>query len=192
MQLLFASQNKHKRDELLQVLSPQITLRTLSELGFTDELQEDYSTIEENALQKARFAYAKYAMNVISEDTALEVEALNGAPGVNTAHYAGPLRNAKDNIELLLNNMKNQTNRNARFRTIICLIENGKEYLFEGICEGTISTSISGSEGFGYDPVFIPKGSLKTFAELSQQEKISMSHRTKAALALKHFLLKEH
>ncbi len=188
MKLLFASQNNHKKEELAQVKPPGIELVSLKDLGFTSELEEDFETIEENAVQKARFAFHKYGMDVISEDSALEVESLQGAPGVHTAHFAGPERNANDNIELLLNKLLPYSNRKARFRTVICLMLHGEEYLFEGICNGTITTSRRGTTGFGYDPVFMPDGYNLTFAEMQLSDKISISHRTQAAKKLFQFI----
>lgn len=187
-ELIFASQNNHKRDELNRVLKPDYKLITLKDLGYTSELEEDFETIEENARQKAFFVYQKFQRNCLSEDTALEVDALNGEPGVHTAFYAGKSRSALDNMNLLLLNLIGNTNRKAQFRTILCLIIDGIEFSFEGVCVGTIAEKASGNQGFGYDPVFIPDGYKKTFAEMDNLQKVVISHRTKAAQKLKRFL----
>lgn len=186
--LLFASQNNHKKNELMRVLQPEIHLLSLRDLGYSEELSEDYDTIEENAIQKARFIYDKYQRPTISEDTALEVEALQGKPGVHTAHYAGPDRNAMANMLLLLEQLRGERSREAQFRTVICLMMDGNHHLFEGICRGSIAEKISGNGGFGYDPIFIPEGFYKTFAELPSMVKENISHRTKAAIKMKQFL----
>ncbi|MFN9494692.1 MAG: RdgB/HAM1 family non-canonical purine NTP pyrophosphatase [Bacteroidota bacterium] len=189
IQLLFASQNNFKRDELAAILLPEVELITLKDLNYSIELEEDYDTIEENARQKAQFIYHLFNRDCISEDTALEVESLMGEPGVHTAHYAGPGRSASDNMNLLLKNLDGHQHRLAQFRTVICLIYQGKEFLFEGICKGRIAEIKQGDNGFGYDPIFIPEGRHVSFARMDQAEKNAISHRTLAARMLKRHLL---
>lgn len=186
--LVFASNNKHKLEEIKAILSGKYEVISLIELGHLDELEETGNTLQENSLQKARFIYNKYKVNCFSEDTGLEVEALGGAPGVNTAMYAGEQRSATENIKLLLSNLNHKSNRNARFRTVITLILNGKEYQFEGEVNGMISEEIQGDDGFGYDPVFIPDGYSETFAKLSSGIKNKISHRAAAIKKLEKFL----
>jgi XTP/dITP diphosphohydrolase len=188
MELIFASQNRHKRDEIAGIIGGEVNIITLSELNYFNELDESYNTLEDNALQKSRFVYNMFKKDCFSEDTGLEVDALNGEPGVKSARYAGEGKSAKDNIELLLKKMEGIKNRAARFRTVIALKLNGKEYIFEGICKGKISAQPSGSSGFGYDPVFIPDGYTKTFAEMGISVKNQISHRSKAVLELKKFI----
>jgi XTP/dITP diphosphohydrolase len=188
MKLIFATQNKHKLEEVMKMLPSDLELQSLSDLKCFDELPETHETLHENALEKARYIAQKFHQNCFAEDTGLEVEALNGAPGVYSARYAGEHKNHSDNINLLLKNLNGVTNRKARFRTVIALILNGKEYLFEGIINGNIAKKPIGSMGFGYDPVFIADGYDKTFAEISIEEKNNISHRAKAFQALKNFL----
>jgi XTP/dITP diphosphohydrolase len=188
---IFASHNKHKVRELNAIIGEQFQLLSLSDLNFEDEIPEPHPTLEENAIEKARTLHWIYPNHaIIAEDTGLEVEALNNEPGVKTARYANTGETA-DNIQLLLDNMQNCSNRNAQFRTVIALIWHGTEYFFEGIAEGTIATQITGTQGFGYDPVFIPKGYDQTYAEMSDELKNTISHRRKAADKLAHFL-QEH
>lgn len=188
MKLIFATQNKHKLEEVMKMLPSGIELQSLSDLNCFEELPETHETLHENALEKAQYIAHKFKQNCFAEDTGLEVEALNGAPGVYSARYAGEQKNHSDNINLLLKNLKDTSNRKARFRTVIALILNGKEYLFEGIINGHITKNPKGNMGFGYDPVFVAEGYDKTFAEISIEEKNNISHRAKAFMALKTFL----
>jgi XTP/dITP diphosphohydrolase len=188
MQLLFATQNKHKLEEIKSMLPGNIELISLNDINFNEELPETHETLHENALEKAQFIAEKFQQNCFSEDTGLEVEALNGEPGVYSARYAGEQKNHTDNINLLLKKLTGISNRKARFRTVIALIFNGKEYLFEGIVNGNITESPKGSMGFGYDPIFVADGYEKTFAEIGIEEKNNISHRAKAFQALKTFL----
>lgn len=188
MKLIFATQNKHKLEEVTKMLPSGIELQSLSDLNYFEELPETHETLHENALEKAVFVAEKFKRNCFAEDTGLEVEALNGEPGVYSARYAGEQKNHTDNINLLLKNLNGIANRKARFRTVIALILNGKEYLFEGIVNGSIIESPKGTMGFGYDPIFVADGYDKTFAEICIEEKNNISHRAKAFQALKTFL----
>jgi len=187
--LIFASANIHKLEEVNKVIdTSKFTLRNLKDVGIFEDIVEDGSSLEENALIKARFVYNKTNENVFSEDTGLEVFALGGNPGVNTARYGGPQKNANDNMNLLLNNLSNHNDRSAQFRACIALIYNGKEVLFEGIVKGVIAKNRSGIAGFGYDPIFIPEGYNNSFAELPNDIKLSISHRTRAINKMITFL----
>ena len=186
--LIFATNNAHKVDEIRSVLPEGLTILTLKEAGIDQDIPEPHDTLEANAEEKARVIHALTRMNCFSEDTGLEVEALNGEPGVRSARYAGEGRSSLDNTELLLRKLGDNLNRKARFRTVICLIMDGQEHRFEGICPGTITHEPSGAQGFGYDPVFIPDGAEKTFAEMTLPEKSAFSHRSKATAALVAFL----
>ncbi len=188
MQLLFASSNVNKLGEIREMLPNGYDLISLSDKNFKEELEETGETLEENALQKARFIYKKFKINCFSDDSGLEVVALDNEPGVNSAFYAGLPRSDKDNMKLLLNKMKNESDRTACFKTIIALIFNGKEYLFEGVLDGQIGLEIAGSGGFGYDPVFIPDGYSITLAEGGMELKNRISHRKKALNKLVLFL----
>ncbi len=188
MRLVFATQNQNKINEIQTMLPPYLQLLSLKDLNYTEELPETHETLHENALEKARFVAGKFNTNCFAEDTGLEVEVLGGAPGVYSARYAGEQKNHTDNINLLLKNLQGKTNRKARFRTVIALILNGKEHLFEGIVNGTISETPKGTKGFGYDPVFIADGHSATFAEISIEDKNNISHRARAFSALKTFL----
>jgi XTP/dITP diphosphohydrolase len=186
--LIFATNNQHKIDEIKLVLGDQFNIITLKEAGIDIDIPEPYPTLEENALEKAQVINRLTQKDCFSEDTGLEVEALNGEPGVKSARYADDSRNFNSNIEKLLLNLQPHFNRNARFRTVISLILNGEKYYFEGICPGTITKDKKGSNGFGYDSVFIPVGSLNTFAEMTMEEKSMFSHRKKAVEKLVEFL----
>ncbi len=187
--LIFASNNDHKLSEAKIVLrDSNLHLKMMRDIGYTDEIIEDGDTLEENAKIKARIIHSKYDCNVISEDTGLEVESLNMEPGVYTARYAGPQKNHDANMDLVLDKLKNHSNRKARFRAVICLIWKNREYLFEGIVDGKIAESKSGIGGFGYDPIFIPNGHEESFAMLGDQIKAQLSHRAKAFLLLKEFI----
>jgi len=187
-QLLFASNNLNKLQEVNDILEDQYEIIGLNDIGHFEDLAEDGNTLEENALQKARFIYEAYGVSCFSEDTGLEVQSLNNEPGVYSARYAGPQRSSLDNINFLLKNLEDKTNRTARFRTVIALIIDDNEYLFEGIVNGKIGTSIQGSGGFGYDAVFIPDGYTQSFGELSKEIKKTISHRSNAIAKLINFL----
>lgn len=188
MKLIFATNNQHKADELKHALPAGFDVITLKEAGIDIDIPEPHDTLEENAAAKAQAIYQMTGNDCFSEDSGLEVEALGGEPGVHSAHYAGSDRSADANIDLLLEKMEAVDDRQARFRTVICLIMEGKEYFFEGICEGRITDMRIGTSGFGYDPVFIPDGADHTFAGMSTEEKNRFSHRRKAADMLVEFL----
>ena len=188
MKIVFATHNAHKVSEVQAVLGSEYQLVTATEAGITEEIPETQPTIEGNALQKARYVYEHTGLNCFADDTGLEVEALNGAPGVYSARYAGEHVSYADNNVLLLKNLAGCENRKARFRTVIALIVDGKEYLFEGRVEGTIATEPHGEGGFGYDPLFVPEGSQLTFAEISSEAKNKISHRGRAVAKLVAFL----
>jgi XTP/dITP diphosphohydrolase len=188
MELVFATQNPNKAKEINTKLGTGFTIISLDVLGITEEIPETAPTLEGNALMKARYVYEKTGRNCFADDTGLEVEALNGEPGVYSARYAGLQKNAQDNMQLLLQNLKGKTNYAARFRTVIALIIDGKEYTFEGIANGTIIEEQRGTEGFGYDPIFIPTGSTRTFAQMQLDEKNQYSHRAKAFIKMKDFI----
>ncbi|MEP7263844.1 MAG: RdgB/HAM1 family non-canonical purine NTP pyrophosphatase [Bacteroidota bacterium] len=188
MQLLFASSNVNKLIEIRNIIPSGYTLLSLSDMNFTNELEETGETLEENALQKARFVSGTFSLNCFSDDSGLEVTALNNEPGVHSAYYAGLPRNDRQNMELLLKKLDGQSNRNARFRTVIALVLDGKEYIFEGKLEGTIATEMKGDAGFGYDPLFIPEGYQFTLAEGGMELKNKISHRKKAISQLVLFL----
>ncbi|UPT65327.1 MAG: RdgB/HAM1 family non-canonical purine NTP pyrophosphatase [Sphingobacteriales bacterium JAD_PAG50586_3] len=173
MQLIFATNNAHKLHEAKAALGDSIKLLSLADINFTGEPEETERTIEGNALLKARYLYEQTGKNCFADDTGLEVEVLNGEPGVDTAYYAGLPRDDKRNVALLLKNLEGQTNRNARFKTVIALIIDGKEMLFEGLVSGTIALTQTGENGFGYDPVFIPEGLPTSFAQMELAEKIT-------------------
>ena len=189
--LLFASNNRHKLDEIRSVLGNEFTIISLQESGIDIDIPEPHDSLEANARDKSLTIYQLTGKNCFSEDTGLEVDALQGAPGVNSARYAGEHRSAKENIEKLMDKLSSFTNRKARFRTVISLQMDGNEWLFEGICKGTITSEKSGIQGFGYDPVFVPDGSTKTFAEMNMDEKNMFSHRRKAMDKLLAFLNKK-
>ncbi len=188
MKLIFATHNQHKVDEILTVLNNSIEIITLQDAGINEEIPEPYETLEENASVKSRTIFEMTGLDCFSEDTGLEVYALNGEPGVKSARYAGPSRSFDENIAKLLANLEGKTDRSARFRTVISLLIGGRETLFEGICEGRIIGQKRGNAGFGYDPVFIPNGSEKSFAEMGMEEKNLFSHRRKATEKLVTFL----
>lgn len=188
MKIVFATHNAHKVSEVQAVLGSEYQLVTATEAGITEEIPETQPTIEGNALQKARYVYEHTGLNCFADDTGLEVEALHGAPGVYSARYAGEHVSYADNNVLLLKNLAGCENRKARFRTVIALIVDGKEYLFEGRVGGTIATEPRGEGGFGYDPLFVPEGSQLTFAEMSSEAKNKISHRGRAVAKLVAFL----
>ncbi|MDE6445560.1 MAG: RdgB/HAM1 family non-canonical purine NTP pyrophosphatase [Alistipes sp.] len=184
MKILFATNNAHKLSEVQAVLGDGFRLATPRDCGITEEIPETQETLEGNALQKARYLHERTGLDCFADDTGLEVEALGGAPGVRSARYATDGHDFAANNRLLLKNLAGQTNRRARFRTVIALILNGEEQLFEGIVEGRIVDSERGVEGFGYDPLFVPDGSDKTFAEMPAEEKNAVSHRGRAVRRL--------
>lgn len=186
--LCFATNNAHKLEEIQAILGDSFKLISLAETGCKEELPETGNTLEANSLQKAQYLYDHYQVNCFADDSGLEVDALGGEPGVDSAHYAGPQRSHADNINLLLKNLAGKTNRSAKFRTVITLIQHGKMFQFEGIIKGQIISELRGSEGFGYDPVFVPEGYETTFAEMSLAQKGEISHRAKAFEKLVAFL----
>jgi len=188
MKIIFATNNPHKVEEMQAAIGAEFELVSLQEAGINIDIPEPHDTLEANALEKSSTIFKLINNNCFSDDTGLEVEALNGEPGVKSARYAGEGKNFQDNIDKLLLKLEVYTNRRARFRTVISLIWQGKEYLFEGICEGHIEKCRHGSNGFGYDAVFVPDGSDKTFGEMSLEEKNSFSHRKKAVSQLVSFL----
>lgn len=185
--LLFATNNQNKIQEIQSAIGDRIVIRGLKEAGIDIDIPEPHDTLEQNATEKSSVIFALTGISCFSEDTGLEVYSLNGEPGVRSARYAGG-RSADDNIDKLLNNLKDQPDKTARFRTVISLIWNGAEYQFEGICEGKIINERRGAGGFGYDPVFIPEGAEKTFGEMDMNEKNRYSHRKKAANQMVVFL----
>jgi XTP/dITP diphosphohydrolase len=188
MILCIATNNTHKTEEIKPLLPSYIRLQTLKEIGCQEELPETTGTISGNSLQKAQYIWDKYGISCFADDTGLEVEALGGAPGVDTAIYAGTHRSNEDNIDLLLQNLKGITQRKARFRTVISLVLEGKIHQFEGIAAGNITEARIGNGGFGYDPVFIPEGYNISFAQMTLEEKNKLSHRAKAVKLLVDFL----
>ncbi|SCW77952.1 non-canonical purine NTP diphosphatase [Mucilaginibacter sp. NFR10] len=188
MQLVFATNNRHKLDEVSAKLNGAIQLLTLNDIGYHDDIEETGTTFKANASIKSHHVYAEYKLNCFGDDSGLEIDALNGEPGVYSARYAGTHGNHAANISKVLDNLKGEANRKARFRTVISLIWNGEEYFFEGTVEGTIRQEPSGNGGFGYDPIFEPEGYDITFAEMSMDKKNSISHRAKAMEKLIAFL----
>ncbi|MDR2287078.1 MAG: RdgB/HAM1 family non-canonical purine NTP pyrophosphatase [Prevotellaceae bacterium] len=189
--IVFATKNRHKISEVQSILGKRYTIVNPGQLGFDDEIPEDESTLEGNALQKAQFIHKMFNLPCFADDTGLEVKALNGAPGVYSARYAGENKNSEDNIVKLLNELSDKDNRDARFRCVIAYIDSsGTEHLFEGIVNGTILFEKQGNEGFGYDPVFAPEGFLISFAQMSQIEKNLISHRGKAVNKFVEYLMK--
>lgn len=189
MQIVFATNNENKLREIRNILGNSFSLLSLGDLNIRDDIPENETTLEGNALQKARYIHRLLNMNVFADDTGLEIEALNGLPGVNSARFAGESKNSDANIDKALQMMGSTSNRMARFRTVIALILDDREYLFEGIIKGKIISERRGKEGFGYDPVFVPQGRDLTFAEMPLAEKNRISHRAKAFMKLRNFLL---
>jgi XTP/dITP diphosphohydrolase len=187
-QLILATANIHKAKEIQSVLPAGFEVITMKEAGIDLDIPEPFETLEENSATKANTIYLLTGQDCFAEDTGLEVEALNGAPGVRSARYAGEPRSDENNYKKLLNELRKHTNRQAQFRTVMTLYFDGKEFQFEGICKGTIIDVPRGSEGFGYDPVFIPEGSTHTFAEMDLAEKNQYSHRKKALMKMIEFL----
>jgi len=182
--LVFATNNRHKIKELQHIFGDSVKLLSLEEIGCLEDIPETASTLEGNASMKAFHVYREYGYNCFADDTGLEVEALKGEPGVFSARYAGEMKDADANMDKLLRQMNGLTNRKARFRTVISLVTDGKETQFEGIVNGTILEEKRGKEGFGYDPMFMPDGHSKTFAELGLYEKNEISHRARAVQKL--------
>lgn len=188
MQLVFASNNKNKILEIQRMLPDSIQILSLESIGCHEEIPETATTIEGNAILKANYVTQKYGYDCFADDTGLEVDALNGEPGVFSARYAGEQRNADDNMSKLLGALSDATDRSAQFRTVIALNSDGKQYLFTGIARGEITLEKTGNQGFGYDPIFKPAQHLETFAELSIEIKNKISHRGKATRQLIDFL----
>ncbi|WP_430812723.1 MULTISPECIES: non-canonical purine NTP diphosphatase [unclassified Carboxylicivirga] len=188
MELVFATNNQHKLDEIQVLLGQHIKVLSLMDIGCSDEIPETGYTLEANALQKARYIYDRYGMNCFADDTGLEIDALNGAPGVYSARYAGPARDAEANMTKVLQELEGAVNRKARFRTVMALIIDGKFHQFEGCVEGDILSEQTGHAGFGYDPIFQPESYNMSFAEMPLEEKNKISHRGRAVVKLVDFL----
>lgn len=189
MRFLFATNNKHKIEEVRNIL-PVFEILSLSDVGISIDIPEDYETLDENAMQKARFIAKLSAMDVLADDTGLEIEALEGRPGVYSARYAGEGCSFDDNVQKVLSEMKGIENRKARFRTVVAMIFSGKEFFFDGTVEGVITHEPFGTEGFGYDPIFLPDGCSETFAQMGHALKNSISHRARAFQEISDFLKK--
>lgn len=187
MDLVFASNNQHKTEEVQAIIGDDIVLKSLNDIGCFDEIPETGNTFAENAGQKSRYVYERYHCDCFADDSGLEIDALNFEPGVHSAHYSGS-RDFEKNMQLVLDRLAGKTNRKARFKTVISLILDGKEHLFEGSVEGNITEQRSGSKGFGYDPIFKPDGYDISFAEMDPAEKNRISHRAKAMEKLISFL----
>lgn len=191
--LVFATNNPHKLEEIRAILGSKLEILSLADIGCDADIPETAETLEGNALIKAHYVYDNYKLDCFADDTGLEVDALHGLPGVHTARYAYPDRHDPEaNMIKLLEALRENNDRNARFRTVIALIEKGKEHLFEGVVEGVIAREKSGTQGFGYDPVFIPEGNSKTFAELGEDIKNTISHRARAVQKLAKYLASRH
>lgn len=191
--LVFATNNPHKLEEIRAILGSKLEILSLADIGCDADIPETAETLEGNALIKAHYVYDNYKLDCFADDTGLEVDALHGLPGVHTARYVYPDRHDPEaNMIKLLEALRENNDRNARFRTVIALIEKGKEHLFEGVVEGVIAREKSGTQGFGYDPVFIPEGNSKTFAELGEDIKNTISHRARAVQKLAEYLASRH
>jgi len=191
MKLCLVTNNQNKLHEIRHKLGDRFEILSLQDIGHIGELPEHQKTLEGNSLEKAEFIYKNYHVDCVADDTGLEVVALDGEPGVYSSRYAGPQKSSQDNMDLLLQNMQDITDRRAQFRTVVTLIRNGKTKQFEGIVQGKLANEKKGGEGFGYDPIFIPKGYETTFAEMSMEEKNKISHRGKAIEKLCRFLQKK-
>lgn len=191
MKIVFATNNLNKIKEVQELLPDFIQLISLQDINCTEDIPETADTIEGNAVLKADYITQKYNIPCFADDTGLEVTALNGAPGVYSARYAGNQKNSVDNMKKLLSDLQNQTDRSAQFKTVIVLNLNNKQYLFTGIAKGSITLELKGNDGFGYDPIFLPENNTKTFAEISLSEKGKISHRGKAVQQLISFLSKK-
>lgn len=188
MKLCFATNNAHKLEEVQAMLGDAFQLTTLKEIGCTEELPETHDTIPENSFEKAEYIWKNYGVNCFADDSGLEIDALDGAPGVHSAYYGGPQRDADANMDLVLKNMTGKENNAARFIAVITLFLDGKSYQFDGTIEGIITREKRGTHGFGYNPIFIPEGFDRTFAEMTMDEKGELSHRGRALAKLKQFL----
>lgn len=188
MRLVFATNNKHKLEEIAHAVGSDIDIVSLQDIHCEEDIPETADTLEGNALQKARYIYEKYGSNCFADDTGLEIDTLDGRPGVYSARYAGEAKDPVANMEKVLQELQGRHNRLACFRTVIALILNGKEYLFEGIVSGKIIDDKRGAQGFGYDPIFIPSGFTQTFAEMPLEVKNTISHRARATEKLITFL----
>lgn len=192
MKLVFATNNRHKLEEVRAILGNKIEVLSLNDIDCHDDIPETADTLEGNALIKARYIHEKFGVDCFADDTGLEVEALNGEPGVYSARYAGEDCNPEANMYKLLQNLTGENNRNAQFRTVIALIINGEEKLFNGIVKGTISREKMGNAGFGYDPIFIPEGFSESFAQMTSEMKNSISHRYRATEKLSNYFKKQY
>ncbi len=190
MKIVFATNNANKIFEIQSMLPPEIEIISLESIGCLEDIPETSNTIEGNAIQKANYILGKYGYDCFADDTGLEVESLNGEPGVFSARYAGEQRDANDNMNKLLKELENKSNRNAQFKTVICLNLNGEQHLFTGIAKGEITLQKTGRSGFGYDPIFRPNGYQDTFAQISLAVKNKISHRGKATQLLLDYLKK--
>lgn len=188
MKLVFATNNRHKLQEVRAIVGDRVEILSLSDIGCNDDIPETADTLQGNALIKARYISEKYGVNCFADDTGLEVDALDGAPGVYSARYAGEECNSEANMQKLLQNLTGKSERSAQFRTVIALIINGDEKLFNGVVKGRISTEKLGDSGFGYDPIFIPEGFSESFAQMSAEQKNSISHRFRATEKLSNYL----
>ncbi len=186
--LIFATQNEHKAKEIQGLLPPYYEVKTLAEIGCHDDIPEEQDTLMGNAVFKARYVADKFDVDCFADDTGLEIDALNGKPGVRSARFAGPEKDDAKNLQKVLDQLEGKRQRTAQFRTVIALIMDGKEYTFEGKVEGDIANKPRGTQGFGYDPVFVPEKGDKTFAEMSKDEKNQLSHRSRAVQQLAAFL----
>ena len=190
--IVFATNNQHKLEEIRKITQGSLEILSLTDIGCNEEIDETGITLNENALIKATYVKERYGFDCFADDTGLEVDALEGAPGVYSARYAGEACRPEDNMEKLLAEMKETENRRAQFRTVIALHSNGENHLFEGVIRGSITREKKGNEGFGYDPIFMPEGYDKTFAELGTEVKNQISHRAVATGKLMHFLLERY
>jgi XTP/dITP diphosphohydrolase len=188
MRLVFATNNKHKLEEMRAILGGKVELLSLADIDCHDDIPETADTLEGNALIKARYIYDKYGCSCFADDTGLEVDALDGEPGVYSARYAGENNDSEANMRKLLQNLTGKSERSAQFRTVIALIIEGEEFLFDGIVRGRISEERMGSAGFGYDPIFVPDGYEESFAQMTAEQKNAISHRSRAASALNDYL----
>jgi XTP/dITP diphosphohydrolase len=188
MKLVFATNNKHKLEEMRAILGGKVELLSLADIDCHDDIPETADTLEGNALIKARYIYDKYGCSCFADDTGLEVDALGGEPGVYSARYAGENNDSEANMRKLLQNLTGKSERSAQFRTVIALIIEGEEFLFDGIVRGRISEERMGSAGFGYDPIFVPDGYEESFAQMTAEQKNAISHRSRAASALNDYL----
>ena len=192
MKLVFATNNRHKLDEVRAIVGDRVEVLSLNDIECHDEIPETADTLQGNALIKARYIYDKYGLNCFADDTGLEVEALGGEPGVYSARYAGEECSSEANMQKLLHNLTGKSNRNAQFRTVIALIINGEEKLFNGIVKGSITEEKRGDSGFGYDPIFIPEGFSESFAQMSCEQKNRIRHRYRATEQLSNYLKEKY